>query len=154
LHLTAERAKMIAQPPQKNRLMDTLSPQQRSERMSRIRGKNTKPELRVRRLLYSLGFRYRLHQRTLPGAPDIAFLSRRKVIFVHGCFWHQHAGCSIAHVPKSRREFWTSKLRRNCERDAANEQRLRELGWKSLIIWECQAGDLDVLAKRLEKFLA
>jgi DNA mismatch endonuclease, patch repair protein len=133
--------------------MDTLSPAQRSERMSRIRSKDTRPELVVRRLLYSLNFRYRLHQRNLPGIPDIVFAKRKKAIFVHGCFWHQHYGCKTSHIPKSRREFWTSKLEGNCVRDKANLRRLKASGWSVLVIWECQVRNLSRLETRLQRFL-
>ena len=115
--------------------MDTLTRAQRSERMARIRSRNTGPELAVRRLVYSLGFRYRLHGTGLPGKPDLVFASRRKVIFVHGCFWHQHPGCG--RQPKSRLEFWTEKLFQNRERDLRNQRKLRSLGWRILIVWEC-----------------
>jgi DNA mismatch endonuclease, patch repair protein len=121
--------------------------------MSRIRGKNTSPELKVRSLLNSLGFRYRLHVRKLPGVPDIVFNRKRKVIFVHGCFWHQHTRCTIAHLPKSRHNFWASKLEANCGRDKANEKKLGELGWNFLVIWECETADPSKVARRLKLFL-
>jgi DNA mismatch endonuclease (patch repair protein) len=133
--------------------MDTLSPAERSERMSRIRSKDTRPELIVRRLLHFLNFRYRLHKRMLPGMPDIVFAKRKKAIFVHGCFWHQHPGCKISHIPKSSPEFWTSKLEGNCERDKVNRRRLKALGWNVLVVWECQVGDIGRLATRLQRFL-
>lgn len=104
--------------------MDTLSPKERSERMGRIPSKDTKPELAVRALLFSMGFRYRIHYRKLPGMPDIALPGRKRVIFVHGCFWHQHQRCRASHVPKSREGFWAPKLSRNRERDAVAMNRL------------------------------
>lgn len=115
--------------------MDPLSPKERSERMSRVRSRDTKPELVVRRLVHSLGYRYRLHRRSLPGRPDLVFPGRRKVIFVHGCFWHRHAGChSGTRVPKSRLDFWLPKLESNRERDRVNQAALAELGWDALTI--------------------
>ena len=120
--------------------MDTLSPRERSARMALIRGKNTKPELVVRRLVHSLGYRYRLHRRDLPGTPDLVFPSRGKEIFVHGCFWHRHraASCPLARLPKSRPEFWTSKLEANAKRDTRSVRELRRMGWQVMTIWECQ----------------
>ncbi len=134
--------------------MDPLTPTQRSERMSRVRHKDTKPEMVVRRLTHSLGYRYRLHRRDLPGQPDVVFPSRRKIILVHGCFWHQH-GCPIYRYPKSRLEFWAPKLERNVRRDRENQARLRELGWEVLVVWECQAKRKDTsdLAAQLQAFL-
>ena len=134
--------------------MDPLTPTQRSERMSRVRHKDTKPEMVVRRLTHSLGYRYRLHRRDLPGQPDVVFPSRRKIILVHGCFWHQH-GCPIYRYPKSRLEFWAPKLERNIRRDRENQARLRELGWEVLVVWECQAKRKDTsdLAAQLQAFL-
>jgi DNA mismatch endonuclease (patch repair protein) len=123
--------------------------------MRRIRGKDTKPEWIVRRLVYALGFRYRLHRKDLPGKPDLAFIGKRKVIFVHGCFWHQHQdpACKIARLPKSRPDYWLPKLERNRSRDEQHLSALREGGWESLLIWECEVKDEDVLAKRIRRFL-
>ena len=108
--------------------------------MSGIRSKGMKPEMAVRRLLHSMGYRYRLHRKDLPGQPDLVFPARRKVILVHGCFWHQHADpeCRIVRQPKSNREYWLPKLERNVARDAENRARLEELGWEVLVIWECE----------------
>ena len=133
--------------------MDTLTPEERSERMSRVRGKDTKPEMLVRRLVHAMGYRYRLHRRDLPGNPDIVFPSRRKVIFVHGCYWHRHPKCKLARIPKSRQEFWVPKLEGNQKRDFANQKRLRGLGWDLMVIWECQTGDREGLADRIKSFL-
>ena len=121
-------------------MVDTVTPKRRSEIMSRIRSKGMKPEMTVRSQLHSLGYRYRLHRRDLPGNPDLVFPARRKVIFVHGCFWHQHAdpACRIARRPKSNREYWIAKLDRNVARDAENHARLRKSGWKVHVIWECE----------------
>lgn len=124
----------------------------RSENMRRITGKNTTPELIVRRLLFQQGFRYRLHRAELPGKPDIVFVSRRKVIFVHGCFWHAHA-CRIAHQPRTNEGYWSPKLRRNQERDARHLAALKADGWKVLTIWECELKDLPAVKRRLLRFL-
>ncbi len=131
---------------------DPLSPAERSALMSRIRGKNTKPELAVRQLVFSLAYRYRLHQANLPGKPDLVFLGRRKVIFVHGCFWHQHY-CKRYSMPKSRVRFWKTKLEENKARDRRNLSSLRVSGWRSLVVWECQLRDLDKLTVRIVRFL-
>ncbi|MBR8314249.1 DNA mismatch endonuclease Vsr [Burkholderia dolosa] len=133
--------------------MDSLTPAERSERMSRIKGRNTKPELIVRSLIHRMGYRYRLHGKGLPGRPDLVFAKRRKVIFVHGCFWHRHEGCRLARLPKSRLDFWRPKLEANAERDKEVERRLTELGWKVLTIWECEVKDEVVLTLRVRAFL-
>ena len=118
--------------------MDTLTPEQRSAIMSRIRSKDTKPEMVVRRHLHALGFRYRLHVSKLPGHPDIVLPKWRTVVFVNGCFWHRHEGCKIATMPKSNVEFWTAKFQRNVERDAKGQAALKAAGWKVIVIWECE----------------
>lgn len=133
--------------------MDTLSPEERSERMSRVRGSDTKPELAVRRLIHSLGYRYRLHDRSLPGIPDIVFPKRRKVIFVHGCFWHRHPNCKLARLPKSRREFWIPKLEANAKRDAQHLARLAAMGWQAMVVWECEVRGDPGLSERITLFL-
>ena len=135
--------------------LDTLTAQQRSERMSRVRSKDTKPEMRVRRLVHGLGYRYRLHVKGLPGRPDLVFRSRRKVVFVHGCFWHRHEGCPQNRIPKSpeRRAFWRDKLDGNARRDRLNQAALRETGWRVLVVWECETKNLDRLANRIRAFL-
>ncbi|HEV7437162.1 MAG TPA: DNA mismatch endonuclease Vsr [Pseudorhizobium sp.] len=135
--------------------MDTLNPTQRSERMRRIRSKDTAPEMAVRRLVHRMGFRYRLHKRDLPGCPDLVFAARRKVIFVHGCFWHRHAdsACSLARLPKSRLDFWGPKLDRNHQRDLEKQERLRSMGWNFLIIWECHLKDPVSLRSTIERYL-
>lgn len=120
--------------------------------MSRIGGKDTAPELVVRRLLHALGYRFRLHRRGLPGTPDIVFPSRRRVIFVNGCFWHGH-GCKIGHPPKSRPEFWLPKLERNRSKDARNRRALRNSGWGVLTIWQCQSISRGRLEAQLLSFL-
>ncbi|MDR3554569.1 MAG: very short patch repair endonuclease [Syntrophobacteraceae bacterium] len=133
--------------------MDTLTPAQRSEIMCRVRGKDTKPEMVVRSLVHHMGYRYRLHKGDLPGRPDLAFPKSRKVIFVHGCYWHRHDGCPNARIPKSRVEFWTSKLEGNKDRDRANESQLAKLGWRYLVIWECELRDKHVLHDRITAFM-
>jgi DNA mismatch endonuclease, patch repair protein len=120
--------------------------------MRAIRSKGMKPELAVRRLVHKLGYRYRLHRTDLPVTPDLVFVSRRKVIFVHGCFWHAH-GCKQSHVPKSNVEYWAPKLRRNRKRDAKNLKALTAQGWRSLVIWECEIKDENAVARRLKAFL-
>jgi DNA mismatch endonuclease (patch repair protein) len=122
--------------------------------MARVRSKDTLPELIVRNLCFSMGFRYRLHVKRLPGCPDLVFPARRKVILVNGCFWHQHSGCRRALLPKTRIDFWLDKLSRNKRRDAINKRRLTRLGWTYLVIWECETKDAALLAKRLKTFLA
>src|SRR5579862_1905112 len=133
--------------------MDTLTPAERSERMSRIRSKDTKPELVVRRLVHQLGFRYRLHVQDLPGSPDLVFASRGKIIFVHGCFWHRHGKCKNTRWPKSKLDFWRPKLEQNERRDRINKRRLNRLGWKVLVVWECQLSNRPALTARLRTFL-
>lgn len=133
--------------------MDTLTPLQRSERMSRVRGKNSRPEMIVRRLAHALGYRHRLHRKDLPGCPDLVFPGRRKVLFVHGCFWHRHDGCKLARLPKSRLDFWTKKLEGNKERDRRDQVALSSAGWDILIIWECELRNREALSERLVAFL-
>ena len=133
--------------------LDTLTSAERSERMSRVRSKDTKPEMMVRRLVHGLGYRYRLHGRKLPGNPDLVFAKRKKVVFVHGCFWHRHPGCGNTRFPKSRLEFWKPKLESNRKRDLKNQRKLRQLGWAYLVIWECEVEDTGLLTKRITNFL-
>jgi DNA mismatch endonuclease (patch repair protein) len=131
---------------------DPLSPSERSERMSKIRPIDTKPEMLVRRIIHGMGFRYRLHVRTLPGHPDLVFRSRKKVIFVHGCFWHQH-GCNQYRMPKTKQQFWETKLASNAERDRVSLTRLTQDGWSVLVVWECQMRNTDALKSALAEFL-
>ena len=121
--------------------------------MSRIRGRDTAPEQALRRILTELGYRYRLHYKRVPGRPDIALPGRRKVIWVHGCFWHQHPGCPKAALPKSRREFWIPKLEGNRERDLAVQAEAQLLGWETFVAWECELRQPGPLIKRLRRFL-
>jgi len=132
--------------------MDTIDAQRRSENMRRIRNKDTKPELLLRSLLHQHGYRFRIHRKDLPGKPDIVFPGRRKVIFVHGCFWHKHEDCREGRVPSSRQDYWGPKLKRNQERDAAAVAELREQGWDVEIIWECEVGRSEIPV-RLDRFL-
>jgi DNA mismatch endonuclease (patch repair protein) len=115
--------------------------------------RDTGPEMTVRRLLHRMGYRFRLHRRDLPGKPDLVFPSRKAVIQVHGCFWHQHAGCKASSMPRTRPEYWIPKLARNVERDLQNEARLAELGWRTLVLWECAIAGEDVIARMAEAFL-
>ena len=135
--------------------MDTLNPQRRSERMARIRSHDTKPELQVRRLVHAMGFRYRLHDRKLPGTPDLVFRGRRKVVFVHGCFWHRHPNpaCKLARLPKSRLDFWEPKLQGNRTRDLRDQQALSACGWAFLVVWECELRHTEQLQNKLRSFL-
>jgi DNA mismatch endonuclease, patch repair protein len=136
-------------------MADTLSPTQRSERMSRIRGKGTAPEMIVRRMVHRMGFRYRLHQKDLPGRPDLVFAGRRKVIFVHGCFWHRHDDpkCRLSRLPKSRLGFWLPKLDANHLRDDRNQAALHAAGWSTLVVWECELRDKEQLENKLREYL-
>ena len=130
---------------------DRLSKEQRSWNMSRIRSKDTKPEMIVRRLLHAMGVRYRLHRATLPGKPDIVLGPRRLVIFVHGCFWHRHPGCREATMPAANRDFWLAKLEGNAARDLRHRAALRKLGWRVAVIWECETKQPEKLARRLAR---
>lgn len=134
--------------------MDRISKDQRSALMGRIKGKNTRPEMVARRMAHSLGYRFRLHRRDLPGTPDLTFPRFRCVIFVHGCFWHQHAECRRSTMPKSRQDYWQPKLARNVERDQAAMDKLKQRGWRVLVIWECEVEKLDQLRERLSTFLS
>jgi DNA mismatch endonuclease (patch repair protein) len=133
--------------------MDILTTSERSVRMGLIRSRDTGPEIAVRSLVHGMGYRYRLHGKDLPGRPDLVFKVRRKVIFVHGCFWHLHRNCSNCRPPKSRREYWKPKLERNAARDKQVRQRLRRLGWRSLVLWECELANCARLAQKISVFL-
>jgi DNA mismatch endonuclease (patch repair protein) len=135
--------------------VDTLTPSERSERMSRVRYKDTKPEFVVRRLVFALGYRFRLHSKRLPGRPDLVFPGLKKVIFVHGCFWHRHPAktCMLARLPKSRLDFWLPKLEANRRRDVVQQRRLRRMGWSVMVVWECQLRRPLTLERRLRSFL-
>ena len=132
--------------------MDKLDPSRRSRNMGRIRSKNTKPEVSVRKVLTRLGYRYRLHVKDLPGKPDLVFSKRKAVIFVHGCFWHQHGQCREGRMPASRRDYWVPKLSTNVSRDQEHEAALVALGWKVMTVWDCELAD-EALEARLSTFL-
>lgn len=125
----------------------------RSALMARVRGKDTRPELIVRKSAHALGFRFRLHRKDLPGRPDLVFPRLRKAIFVHGCFWHRHSGCSKASMPKTRVDFWRSKFDANVARDARSIAALRTMGWSVCVIWECETSDRRVIARKVRAFL-
>jgi DNA mismatch endonuclease, patch repair protein len=134
--------------------VDSFSPEKRSQIMGRVKGKNTTPELRVRKLLHRLGCRFRLHRKDLPGKPDIVLPKYHLCIFINGCFWHQHPGCRRATVPASNVRFWTEKLIRTQERDLQNIAELAALGWRTLVIWECETKDIAQLQSLIEKVLS
>lgn len=133
-------------------MTDTMTPQARSARMALIGSRDTKPEIRVRRLVHGMGYRYRLHATDLPGKPDLVFRPRRKAIFVHGCFWHSHR-CGKYVYPKSRLEYWGPKLEKNRTRDLNARRQLTKIGWRSLVVWECQIRASEWLTARIRKFL-
>lgn len=132
--------------------MDRLSPERRSWLMSRIKGANTKPEIAVRSLLHRMGYRFRLHRRDLPGTPDVVLPGRTAVVFVHGCFWHGHA-CKRAKMPKTREDYWAQKIDANRRRDARKRRQLKALGWKVVIVWECETKKPEKLIKKLHSAL-
>ena len=134
-------------------MADTVSLETRSRIMARVKSKGMKPEMKVRRLLHGLGYRYRLHRADLPGRPDLVFPSRRKVVFVNGCFWHRHDGCPRVRIPATNREYWIAKLERNHARDARNIVALQRQGWAVLTVWECQLRDLPAVTERIIAFL-
>ena len=133
--------------------MDVHSTEQRRYNMSQIKGKDTKPEMRVRRLVHGLGYRYRLHTKDLPGKPDLVFPGRRKVIFVHGCYWHMHSCRYGQVVPKTNTEFWQNKRLSNVARDERNVTSLSEEGWQILVLWECEMKDEALLTEKIKSFL-
>jgi len=132
-------------------MVDVLTKKQRQYCMSRIQGKNTKPEMVVRKLVFALGYRYRLHDKILSGKPDLVFAGKKKVIFVHGCFWHRH-NCKYGRAtPQTRKAFWKEKLDKNKERDKINIRKLKQMGWKVLVIWECETRKKDMIEKLVNK---
>jgi DNA mismatch endonuclease (patch repair protein) len=134
-------------------MVDRLSQDRRSWNMSRIRGKDTAPEITVRSLMHGMGYRYRLHRRDLPGTPDIVLPARRKALLVHGCFWHRHPGCRYAYAPKSRVDYWSDKFEKTVARDKAAQCELEKAGWEVMVIWECELKDTLRVKARLAKFL-
>ena len=127
--------------------------EQRSRNMSAIKSKNTKPEIAVRKLLHSMGYRFRLHRKDLPGSPDIVLPKYKTVIFVHGCFWHRHENCKYASTPKTRKEFWENKFKTNLKRDAEVQEKIKNIGWQSVVIWECETKKVDNLREKLIDFI-
>jgi DNA mismatch endonuclease (patch repair protein) len=134
-------------------MADKISKEHRSWNMSRVKSKNTRPELMIRSILHKQGYRFRLNRKDLPGKPDIVLPKHQKIIFVHGCFWHQHSGCSASKRPSTNVEFWDEKLDSNIKRDRYNQESLRKLGWDICVIWECETRKKDVLVKKLKGFL-
>ncbi|SRR5579883_306759 len=130
-----------------------IEPSVRSRMMAAVRSKNTQPELIVRRMTHAMGFRYRLHDPSLPGKPDMTFPAKRKVIFVHGCFWHLH-GCAGSHLPRTNSKYWSPKLQRNKARDEEHTRALRAAGWKCLVIWECELRQIGRVHRRIASFLS
>lgn len=133
--------------------MDTLTRQERSERMRRVKARDTKPELELRRLVWALGHRYRKNRRDVIGQPDLAFVGRRRAIFLHGCFWHRHDCASGTRAPKSKTVFWNAKFKQNVRRDARVMDELKAAGWRALVIWECELHDRLKIERRVRKFL-
>ena len=125
----------------------------RSKNMSAIKSKNTKPEIAVRKLLHSMGYRFRLHRKDLPGSPDIVLPKYKTVIFVHGCFWHRHENCKYASTPKTRKEFWENKFKSNLKRDAEVQEKIKNIGWQSVVIWECEVKKKSLLIRKFIKEL-
>ncbi|NLA25700.1 MAG: DNA mismatch endonuclease Vsr [Bacteroidales bacterium] len=134
-------------------MTDVFDKEKRSKIMSSIKSKDTKPELIVRRLLHSMGYRYRLHRKDLPGSPDIVLSNYKKVIFIHGCFWHGHKGCSRAKLPKTNTEKWQQKISKNMKRDMESIEKLHSLGWAVLVLWTCEIKDEENLKRELEDFI-
>jgi len=134
--------------------MDNLTPKQRANVMAAVRGKDTAPELKVRKALYNLGYRYRLHRKDLPGKPDIVLPKFRTCIFVHGCFWHQHPDCKKATIPKTNRKFWRKKLLKNRERDKRAQEKLKGLGWRVEVVWECDTKSEKMLKNAIKQSLS
>ncbi len=133
--------------------MDTMTPEERSILMGKIRGKNTKPELLVRSMLHRCGYRYSLHNKALPGKPDIVLRKHKTVVFVHGCFWHRHPDCKVASMPKSNTAFWQDKFERNVANDKKHRRALETLGWKVIVVWACELKDPEKVLRRLLKEL-
>ena len=129
------------------------TPTSRSDIMRAVKGRDTEPEKKVRRMVHAMGYRYRLHRKDLPGKPDLVFPSRKKVIFVHGCFWHGHDCARGARTPKTNRDYWQTKIRRNRDRDRKVQGALTEIGWAVLAVWECQMKGNDAMRKRIDRFL-
>jgi DNA mismatch endonuclease, patch repair protein len=134
--------------------MDRISKEKRSYNMSQIRSKDTKPEILVRKLAHKMGYRFRLHRNDLPGKPDLVFPRNKKIIFVHGCFWHVHSCINGQRIPENNRDYWLSKRTYNINRDKSHISELKKKGWKSLVVWECQTRDIQKLTNKLNRFLS
>lgn len=134
-------------------MVDNLTVEKRSAVMAAVRSVDTKPEMIVRRLLHGMGYRFRLHQRDLPGKPDVVLSKYRKVIFVHGCFWHGHSGCPHLRIPATNTRYWKNKISGNATRDRAHLKELRRLGWSTLVVWECSTASKQILQRELRAFL-
>lgn len=134
-------------------MSDTCTAEKRSEIMSLVHSKNTGPELAVRRLIFGMGYRYRLHVKELPSKPDVVLIGRRKIVDIRGCFWHGHRDCKYARLPKSREDYWRVKIDRNRQRDSENLRRLEGDGWKVFVVWECELRNLELLKNRLHEFI-
>ena len=134
-------------------MTDIVDTKRRSEMMARIKGRDTAPERKVRSIAHRMGLRFRLHRKDLPGRPDLVFPKHRLVVFVHGCFWHRHEGCRFAYTPQSRVVFWTQKFAANVDRDARQEAALKELGWRVLVIWECETKNEAAVESRLAEII-
>ncbi len=130
-------------------MVDSISKKHRSWNMSRVRSKDTKPEVKVRSMLHAKGFRFRKNVKSLPGVPDIVLPKYKTVVFVHGCFWHQHPNCVKSHIPKSNVEFWTEKLGKNVIRDKKHKKNLKKLGWNVIYVWECKLKNMEALERKL-----
>jgi len=135
-------------------MKDRLTPERRSWNMSRIRATDTTPERAVRSILHRMGYRFRLHRKDLPGRPDIVLPKYHAVVFVHGCFWHRHRGCKYSYTTKSRQEFWEKKFLENVERDRKAQRELRKLGWRVIVVWECETREPETLARRIHELLS
>jgi DNA mismatch endonuclease (patch repair protein) len=135
-------------------MADIVSAEQRSKLMAGIRSRDTIPEMRVRRIAHAMGLRFRLHRRDLPGSPDLVFPRRNLALFVHGCFWHRHAGCRLTAAPKTRVDFWAAKFKSNVERDARAIGNLEQLGWRVVVIWECETNSPSVIRARIHTALS
>lgn len=135
-------------------MTDHVNYTKRSLIMAAVHSKDTKPEIAVRKVVHSLGYRYRLHDRKLPGRPDLVFVSRRKAIFVHGCFWHRHTRCKYANTPKSRTTFWEAKFIAKVKRDRRNRRNLKRAGWTVLTVWQCELKNAKKFTERLNEFFA
>jgi len=134
--------------------VDHVDRKKRSLIMAAVHSEDTGPEMAIRRIVHSLGFRYRLHVRALPGKPDLVFPARRKIVFVHGCFWHRHGKCRYASLPKTRKAFWLAKFAANVERDRCAKRDLKKMGWAVLTVWQCELKKLEKLTGRLNEFLS